>query len=418
MKKLVHRKFCLIIISLILFSTHIQAQNGWTKKADLPIPRVGASAGLIDGKIYVFGTGGCYSSCHNGITVNIVYDPAADTWDTTLAPLPTARGFFSTAVVNDTIYTLGGGYPTLAVLLRVVEAYAPTTNAWTRKADMLSPRFGAQATVVDGIIYNIGGNYGERNCEAYNPSTNEWTAKTPIPPGSGGELSVTECNGLIYAFGGSTLYSEPCSTVYSYDWHTDTWTRKADMPTARFALQTYLVEGKIYAIGGSQAIGISSRTVEVYNTSDNTWVSKPDMPDSLAWFGGAVVGSKIYVIGGTTNFHSAKLALWEYDPLVVSVEQECVLPTEFVLHQNYPNPFNPSTKIKFQIVDYGLVTLKVYDILGNEIATLVNEEKPAGEYEVMFDSHSGNIRNLQSGVYFYQLKTGNFIETKKMILIR
>lgn len=102
-----------------------------------------------------------------------------------------------------------------------------------------------------------------------------------------------------------------------------------------------------------------------------------------------------------------------------------VQPDKFMLYQNYPNPFNPSTKIKYSIPDVSLseverclVTLKVYDILGNEIATLVKEEKPAGEYEIEFNSYSDRGNNLPSGVYFYQLQTNNFIQTKKMILVQ
>jgi 5'-nucleotidase len=94
------------------------------------------------------------------------------------------------------------------------------------------------------------------------------------------------------------------------------------------------------------------------------------------------------------------------------------LPAEFRLEQNYPNPFNPSTKIEFRIADFGFVTLKVYDILGNEIATLVNEEKQPGTYEVEFDSHSGEVRNLASGIYFYRIQASEFMDVKKMILIR
>jgi len=90
----------------------------------------------------------------------------------------------------------------------------------------------------------------------------------------------------------------------------------------------------------------------------------------------------------------------------------------YLLQQNYPNPFNPTTTIRFTISELRFTTLKVYDILGNEIATLVNEEKPAGEYEVEFNSLSGEVRNLSSGIYFYQLKAGSFVETKKMILLR
>lgn len=94
-------------------------------------------------------------------------------------------------------------------------------------------------------------------------------------------------------------------------------------------------------------------------------------------------------------------------------------PSEFYLAQNYPNPFNPATKIRFGIPNVGTelalshVTLKVYDILGNEVATLVNEEKPAGVYEVEF-----NPSGLASGIYLYKLQSGWFVETKKMILLR
>jgi len=89
------------------------------------------------------------------------------------------------------------------------------------------------------------------------------------------------------------------------------------------------------------------------------------------------------------------------------------LPSKFVLEQNYPNPFNPTTTVKYSIPNSGNVTLKVYDVLGNEVATLVNEERPAGVYEVEFDAS-----RLSSGIYFYKLLSGVFISTKKMILIK
>jgi hypothetical protein len=92
-------------------------------------------------------------------------------------------------------------------------------------------------------------------------------------------------------------------------------------------------------------------------------------------------------------------------------------PTKFSLEQNYPNPFNPSTNIGFLIYDGGFVSLKVFDILGNEVATLVDEYKSAGEYKVKFNTSSG-IRDLVSGIYFYQLRAGSFVQSKKMILLR
>ena len=88
-------------------------------------------------------------------------------------------------------------------------------------------------------------------------------------------------------------------------------------------------------------------------------------------------------------------------------------PKEIVLYQNYPNPFNPKTVISYQLPVTGNVTLKVYDVLGNEVTILVNEEKQLGVYEVGFDG-----TDLPSGIYFYKLIAGSFVETKKMILIR
>jgi hypothetical protein len=86
--------------------------------------------------------------------------------------------------------------------------------------------------------------------------------------------------------------------------------------------------------------------------------------------------------------------------------------------QNYPNPFNSSTTITYEMPQSGLISIKVYDILGREVATLVNEEKSAGSYEVQFNTYSGNVRNLTSGIYFYRLTAGNYTETKKMILLK
>ncbi len=89
------------------------------------------------------------------------------------------------------------------------------------------------------------------------------------------------------------------------------------------------------------------------------------------------------------------------------------IPKELELSQNYPNPFNPSTKISWQSPVSSHQTIKVYDVLGNEVATLVNEYREAGSHELIFDAS-----NLTSGIYFYQLQAGNFLQTKKMILIK
>jgi hypothetical protein len=100
-----------------------------------------------------------------------------------------------------------------------------------------------------------------------------------------------------------------------------------------------------------------------------------------------------------------------------------LIPREYKLYQNYPNPFNPLTTIEYSIPEQSYITLKVFDILGREVATLVNEEKKAGIYEVEFSAKGGsasggNANNLPSGIYFYQIKTGSFIQTRKMLLLK
>jgi hypothetical protein len=110
-----------------------------------------------------------------------------------------------------------------------------------------------------------------------------------------------------------------------------------------------------------------------------------------------------------------------FEPTDISDELTSTLPTEYKLYQNYPNPFNPTTTIKFTLPSPSQgegsrvrsVKLVVYDILGNEVATLVNQNQPPGNHHIEF-----NAQNLSSGTYFYKLTAGNFTKAKKMILIK
>jgi len=95
------------------------------------------------------------------------------------------------------------------------------------------------------------------------------------------------------------------------------------------------------------------------------------------------------------------------------VDDENQIPTEYALRQNYPNPFNPTSTIRYSLPQRGHVQLKVYDILGKQVATLVNEDKPVGHHRVEFDAS-----DLTSGVYYYRLRCNGFVETKKLVLLR
>jgi len=122
---------------------------------------------------------------------------------------------------------------------------------------------------------------------------------------------------------------------------------------------------------------------------------------------------------GSNEFHDVAgydNILTGYNGCTTSVEErdkELTRPTDFTLYQNYPNPFNPSTKIRFSLPKSGFVTLKIYNLLGKELETLVKEYKQASDYEVNW-----NAKNQPSGIYLYRLQAGEFIETKKLILQR
>jgi enterochelin esterase family protein len=107
------------------------------------------------------------------------------------------------------------------------------------------------------------------------------------------------------------------------------------------------------------------------------------------------------------------IALEYFFPKTVDVEEENRLPSEFILTQNYPNPFNPTTIIRYSIPKTSFVNLNIYNPIGEEVATLVNAEQPIGNYEVGF-----NAIALPTGIYFYRLQAGSFVETKKMILLK
>ncbi len=117
----------------------------------------------------------------------------------------------------------------------------------------------------------------------------------------------------------------------------------------------------------------------------------------------------------STSLNANFIARWTITG-ATDVEENELTPTNFVLHQNYPNPFNPGTRISWQVPAGSHQTLKVYDILGNEVATLVDEYRDEGSYEVEFNA--GQTPGLSSGVYFYKLQAGNYVQVKKMILMK
>ncbi len=163
----------------------------------------------------------------------------------------------------------------------------------------------------------------------------------------------------------------------------------------------------------------ANAVIDIYEANPNenqysayNWLGSTTT-DANGMFSFNINDPTIEAVSVTASTTAAGTSSFAYFQIITDVENDGIKPTEFSLNQNYPNPFNPSTSIQYRVPSISNVSLKVYDILGNEVAILVNEEKPAGSYEVEFDAKA-----LTSGIYFYKLQAGSFVETKKMSLLK
>ena len=155
-------------------------------------------------------------------------------------------------------------------------------------------------------------------------------------------------------------------------------------------------------------------------------LAQNQIPLSVISNGGERQSNANYVITGTlgqvgTNItastnYQIQSGFWYlyFQDVVVNVEdEENIIPVTFKLEQNYPNPFNPSTIIKFAVPERNRVLIKIYDLLGAEVLTLINEDLDAGWYERTFDAGS-----LSTGVYIYRMQAGSYVSTKKMLMVK
>ena len=298
----------------------IENIEGWTTKASMPTPRERLATAVVNNIIYTIGG---YSDITSYLSTNEAYDPATNSW-TTKASMPTRRDGFGVAVVNNIIYAIGGcGVNCPPVNENVNEAYDPSTDTWTTKAPMPTRRADLAAAVVNNIIYAIGGFTTFPDLlnpqvipvnEAYDPSTDTWTTKAPMPTPRAA-FAAAVVNNIIYTIGGDSTSTNFLSTNEAYDPSTDTWTTKAPMPTGRSALAAAVLNNKIYAIGGFNGNPLS--TNEAYDPSTNTWTAKTPMPTPRYNLAAAVVNNKIYAIGGRGVY--SQLSTNEAYPFVLTL---------------------------------------------------------------------------------------------------
>lgn len=229
--------------------------------------------------------------------------------------------------------------------------------------------------------------------------------------------------------------------LYSQDWGL-TWNMCEGWPFMKFAAYSTRNDKYFFVCTGdelyrSSDFGISWKLLDISIEKEDFQFGDVLAADSLIFL--SILDHKVYVsknngdtwsemnegfdtigmgdyfsLSGNCLIMSKNNAIWRFDlSQITDVKQTQFSIHNFKLFQNYPNPFNPITIIKFSLPVSEKVELKVYDVLGNEVASLLNEEKPAGTYEVKFDGSS-----LSSGVYFYSISAGNFRQAKKMILAK
>lgn len=198
------------------------------------------------------------------------------------------------------------------------------------------------------------------------------------------------------------------------------WVEEAKL-TASDAGRGYAFGRSVSVFGNHAIVGAQGANEKgaayLFNLDQGGWKEQAKLTASSGVRGGlfgssAMLDNNTAIVGEWKNN-----AAYVYEGLAATVgvqERLTELPKTFELRQNYPNPFNPSTKLSFSLATVQRVTLKVFDLTGKEVATLLqNEQKTAGTHELTFDA-----RNLPSGVYLYKLQAGQYAETKKMILLR
>jgi len=309
-------KRILIIWTLVLGISPVALSEGtWTRKANIPSRRFVFSSGVVDEKIYAIG-----GDPGSGTALSSVeaYDPLTDTW-VKKTDIPTSRAGAGSSVVDGRIYVIGGGSSKSGQFTPIVQVYDVLTDTWSLKADMPTTRGWFSASEVNGKIYAIGGALAFEGAvfstvEEYDPATDTWSRKTDMPTARAC-LSTSVVNGKIYAIGGalSNSWSQAVSVVEEYDPVTDTWVRKSDMPTRRSYLSTSVLNGRIYAIGGFTSNYNAISSMEQYDTVADAWTSEVDMPTSRWGLSTSVVSGKIYAIGGRSVQGTPFSTVEEYD---------------------------------------------------------------------------------------------------------
>ncbi len=369
-----------------------------------------------------------------GTTNFYKYSISGNVWSTG-ASLPTAKTGGDLVACAGKIYYIGGG--TAITAGDATEyVYNPATGQWTTIANIPTPVTGNVAVQVgDANIYCLMGGWTSylTTIQVYNVGANTWSTATAISGGPGRRSFAAGIMGrtilVSMGYNGTYLNSTVKGVIDASNPLTITWSAVTNVQWTASRAGGTAIGGKFYVCPGDTGTGIASGGIGIFDTTTGTWTYAYGDPFVASNYWGAmtanitncngVQGIKVWRVGGLLSTQTTRPLIAYADTcltgcgLVGITSHHTDVPNSYRLSQNYPNPFNPSTEIEFAIPKAGLVKIVVYDILGREVKTLVNETKQAGEYKIYF-----NASSLASGVYFYRINANDFTQTKKMLLIK
>jgi N-acetylneuraminic acid mutarotase len=309
MRKLIAVLFVLAFLAtscIIVIKPSLASGDSWIAKTPMGATKTGFGLAVVNDTIYVIG-GHPFGSSKVTLDQTSAYDPKTDEWSSK-QPMPGLLAWFATAVYQNEIYVIGGAwFITSSSAMNELRVYNPITNNWTNNAAMPTARCEIQANVVDGKIYVIGGRSADDIVvavnEVYDPVTDTWSTKTPIPtPVSAYASAVVD--GKIYVIGGLAPNGTSKMRVnlnQIYDPETDTWSLGTPLPNTQKSISAGATTGvmapkRIYVIGD----GLN----QVYNPANDSWTVAEPIPNSanrLKNFDDAeiaVVNDQLYALGG------------------------------------------------------------------------------------------------------------------------
>lgn len=398
---------------VMLFTMMLTQTITWSTKTPIPQPLAGSACAVINDTVYVIGG---RDSGGTRYATNYMYDPVSDSWSAK-TEMSTPRAHISCGVVNGKIYVIGGWVGGAQTDTNLVEEYDPTTDSWTTKTSMLVSRYVYALGVVSGKIYVIGGMLPITNVvEEYDPFNDTWTTKTPMPTARMG-MGYAVINDMIYVYGGQTQIGQLTPIHECYDPVADTWTTKAAIPTRRYCIGGFAYNDKAYAVGGYDN-GSYHTTVELYDPVGDSWSTETPMQYSRQSVAVGLVQDKVYIIGGWNN---GALNYNEEGVLGTGIEEEQRIQNMRI--EIGPNPFSTSTRIRMTFPNMDAhrnCELKIFDISGRLVRTieLTRSGVIGRKITAEWDGKSDNGNFLPSGAYVLMISSEGIKQTRKILLIK